>query len=200
MTRAMGTAVGGLLVVACWHAAHAQVPTVSGDPLEYLDASRRADELLTARDYAGAAATLTTLAEAGSLDANVWARLGIARYRTGDYEPAIVALERALTLGGMFEQHSSAYVARAHAQLGQVAEAVRWIERTLMRERLENRDAFIADSAFDRIRSDPRFVAATRKSTATCAPGAAGWRTDLDYLLAEVRRLNSRYSREPFPK
>ncbi len=63
MTKALRAVVGALFVAWCWHVADAQVPPGASDPLEYLDASRRADELLALRDYARAAAVLKPIAE-----------------------------------------------------------------------------------------------------------------------------------------
>jgi hypothetical protein len=82
---------------------------------------------LAVRDVSGAIGLASKVVQANPNCATYWNTLGVAYYRAGDFNTAIAALERAieLTEGGTAFDH--AFIAMAHAQLGDREKAEDWL-------------------------------------------------------------------------
>jgi hypothetical protein len=165
--------------------------------IDYYDTLLAADAAYKAQDFTNAAKRFSRLSEAGSEDWKVWWRLGYSRYETGDFQGAAQALEHAAQLGSWFEERNAALVAKSYARAGMPEQAITWLKRALFDERYEDRGELLKDEAFTTIRNDPGFR--TLLAPQPPAERNAAWAVDLDYLISEVRRLNARYSHEPFP-
>jgi serine/threonine protein kinase len=88
-------------------------------------------ELTEVRDPGRATRIATEFLQGHPRDAAVWSALGLARYRAGDWDGTIRALEKSLEArGGDGRADDHALLAAAHARKGEVDEARRWFART----------------------------------------------------------------------
>ncbi len=168
---------------------------------EYFAALGTADRWYQEGRHAAAESLYARLAEDGQ-DVWVWTRLGQARYRLKRYGAAAEAFRRALPLGTQRAREGSpdfmqVRIARCYAISGERDSAFAWLERALA-SGLESRGELAEDEAFAALRNDARFARLTGRERLALARDA-GWRHDLDYLIAEIRRVHVRYRREPLP-
>jgi tetratricopeptide (TPR) repeat protein len=132
----------------------------------------------------------------------VWQRLAVARYNSGDFRGAAQAFAMADEQGIQpYPQTNALWAAVSHARAGAVAPAEAWLEIALRRYRYgeapELRDN--RTEAYAALRALPRFDELMPPGPNAALSRDEGWRRDLDVLLSEVRRLNPVYSREPLP-
>jgi tetratricopeptide (TPR) repeat protein len=169
-------------------------------PIRYREQLQQARARYLAKDYAKAAALYGDLAQSNPKDGENWLRLGLCRDQLKDYRSAIEALGRANEIGfGQLQQNDLA-IARAYAKLGQRDDALRWLAKSLNEQRFEFRPDLQADQAFKGLRSDATFQGLAGLLPKHAFTREEGWRYDLDYLLAEIKRLNASYSRQPLPE
>jgi tetratricopeptide (TPR) repeat protein len=79
------------------------------------------------RDPDRAIALLERVAELAPRDRVAWRNLGVARYRGGQVRAAIAALEKALSLPGDADAEEWFFLALAHLQTGERAQALSWL-------------------------------------------------------------------------
>ncbi len=117
--------------------------------------------------------------------------------RFGRREQAVELLMTAFEKGSQGNDYSNAYrIATLHAQLGSTDEALDWLQKA-MELRHVNRPGVATDAAFRSLADDPRF-----REIAGLAPEGeldreAQWLYDLDFLMAEIRRMNPRPGGHP---
>jgi len=135
---------------------------------------------------------------------SAWLMLGDCRFEMERYDAALAAYHRARVRGATYldgaYRYPAYHLATAHAQRGAVDSALVWLDRLLVETRFPQRGALQHDAALAPLRTDPRFRALTSYGDGTPATSrAAGWRGDVDVLLAEVNRLNATYHDRPLP-
>jgi serine/threonine protein kinase/Flp pilus assembly protein TadD len=81
------------------------------------------------RDPARAVECAAKACELAPADGKGWARLGVARYRAGDWRGAVAALARAARLRGDGDRIDWLFLAMSHWRLGDEGEARRWYDR-----------------------------------------------------------------------
>jgi tetratricopeptide (TPR) repeat protein len=126
----------------------------------------------------------------------LWWRLGEARERSGDRAGAIGAYTRAQELGRGHPAESAYAVARCHALTGDAELALEWLERALAlgyRHVEQARE----DADLASLRDDPRFRRLLGLIDRDTMTRDDGWRADLRYLAAEVRRRRHPMRAEP---
>jgi tetratricopeptide (TPR) repeat protein len=84
------------------------------------------------QDPARAVALAVKAAEAHPECSTYWNTLGAAHYRAGDFEAAVSALDRATALGNGGTAFDHIFLAMAHAQLGNPADARRWFAQATL--------------------------------------------------------------------
>ncbi len=118
----------------------------------------RAQDAVAARRWRDAAllwqAALLTNADAGEH----WHAYGQALYSTGRYREAIGAYQRGMQIGARQMDDALWNVARSYAQIGNRAQAIRWLEQSLARGVRTRRDVS-AEPVFRRFARDERFRA-----------------------------------------
>ncbi len=179
-----------------WGQEHASSAVVA---VAYHERQQAAQASYARKDFAQSAALYQKLAEANPEDGENWRQLARCRLNLKDYRAAIEAFRRASELGFGRLQRNDLDVARAYARLGEKEHALEWLGNALNEQRFEFRPTLQDDAAFQGVRSDTRF-----RELAGLLPNRVftrdeGWRYDLDYLLAEIRRLNAVYSHQPLP-
>jgi tetratricopeptide (TPR) repeat protein len=169
----------------------APAPTAArsaGFGVAYFADARKAQALYEAGDWGAAAVALDSLASRYPHDPSTWYRLGRALERLDRDEEAIRAYAAADGIGYRYGGWIPHRIAQLHGETGAADSALVWLDRAL-EAGWAGRPGLADDPAFASLRADPRFVALTGR------PGAlsrdAGWRYDIDYLVAEARRIHS---------
>lgn len=169
-------------------------------PAAYYRQMLRADSLLAGGSPAAAAEHYQALLQGYPWDGGAWRRMGLALVATGRHAEAARAFARADVQGVTPYPHSNALAAaRSYLRAGQRDSALAWVRVAVERYRHERLPALASDTSFAALHGDARFQALVRAPSAPPADRDAGWRADLDYLLAEVRRMNAVYHRAPLP-
>ncbi|MDX1393876.1 MAG: hypothetical protein R3195_05775 [Gemmatimonadota bacterium] len=157
-------------------------------PEEYLALVERADSLGRAARFAEAAEAYRRVVAINPYDDRLW--LELARYsRQSDRADEARALERAIELGSDQRSRLMVRLAGVYAELERPEEAFEWLERALD-DRLETRPSIATMRQFEPYRDDPRF----RELAGIFDPITdrdEGWRTDLAWLVTEVKRLHA---------
>jgi tetratricopeptide (TPR) repeat protein len=190
-----------LLMVTASGRLHSQEgQTRAPDPVAYQERVQKARASYAAKDCVQSAALYQNLAETNPRDGENWLRLARCRYHLKEYRTAIEAFRRANEIGFGRLQDNDLDIARAYAHVGEKENALEWLARALNDHRFEFRPTLQEDQAFQGFRSDPRFRQLAGLLPKREFTRDQGWRYDLDYLLAEIQRLNATYSRQPLPK
>ena len=167
----------------------------------YFEALQAGDRAYDEQRYPAAESLYARLAEDGQ-DVWVWYRLGQSRVRQRRYLPAVDAFRRALPLGTQRARESylefmRVRIARCYALAGEPDSALAWLERAVDNG-FEDRGDLAEDDNFATLRGDPRFERLAGRLTREL-PRDEGWRYDLAYLIAEIRRVHVRFRSEPLP-
>ena len=137
------------------------------------------------------------LTEAFPDDPQAWFGLSRAYEWNGETGLAIAAGERVQALGFMSAARLSYRLARLHAEAGNDADAIRWIEQSLV-ERYSQRPRIQDDEAFAHLHDNVEFrrLAAIRPDSGITRE--AGMRLDVDYLVEEAQRMHAGLDRPAF--
>lgn len=158
--------------------------------VEHYRALERFQELLDADRLAEAQEVLEVLLAKTPLFGELWYRLGEVRERRGYAQEAAEAFQRSLEEGYRFAPRTAYRIARLYANEGDGQSALDWLERAL-ELRWHDRPSIAADPAFSSLREDPRFRAITGVPIGPRPPRDELWRRDLDYLVAEAKRMHA---------
>lgn len=164
-------------------------------PDEYVELRDRADSLGRAASFAEAAGLYARVVEINPYDDGLW--LAYARYAgRSDKNEEARALERVIELGSDQRSRLMVRLAGVYADLGMPDRAFDWLERALG-DRLETRPTIRNMRQFEPYRDDPRFreLAGLLEET---TDRVTGWRTDLEWLVTEVKRLHAGPTRPAF--
>ena len=164
--------------------------TVPLDPLTYHARLIRARAALAARDDVAAEATFDSLTAAYPLDHETWIGLATARRRQRKHRASIEAYQRALDIGGPVPGNARYWIATAWAALGDTVRTLGTIRQLVHQDHELDRPGLASDSAFAWLASDGRFRALVAPTVPSATGRIAGWRADVDHLLAEIARLS----------
>jgi hypothetical protein len=89
-------------------------------------------------------------------------------------------------------------VAQAYARGGRTREALQWLEKALAHG-YDRRPQIWEDASFASLRNEARF-AELAGILPTTADRSMAWRQDLDFLVAEIRRVHYLYRRQALPE
>jgi hypothetical protein len=138
------------------------------------------------------------LTDDNSYDPSLWTALGDVLYRSKQCEPAAQVYQKGLP-GGFDTFANGAYqIARAYACAGNSDNAFKWLNSALAHA-YEDRPEIAKDPAFEALRGDQRFSEVIGALPDRSFSRDDGWRYDLAYLVAEIKRLHFYYRREPLP-
>ncbi|GAB2509069.1 tetratricopeptide repeat protein [Lysobacter humi (ex Lee et al. 2017)] len=184
---------------APYPAPYAAVLHAPADPLAYHADFALARQALDARRWSEAAERFARLVEAYPLDRESWTGLGTARRQLGDAAGSIAAYERSIALIGPTPGSARYWIAAQQAALGQHDAAIETLRHLIEEDRDLDRPGLLADPAFAALRTHPRWTALDAPVPVATEDRVAGWRGDLDWLLAEIRRLAPAYRDAPLP-
>lgn len=168
-------------------------------PADYYQATARADDLAQSGDFAGAAALYEKLVATFPDDYRVWRQLGSCRLGEKRYREAARAFERALGLAREPDPNDRYDAARAYALAGDRQSALDALAGALAAG-FERRADVAGDPAFASLHDSPGFAKAAGQAPREPLDRAAAWRSDLDFLVAEIRRLHAVYRTQPLPE
>jgi tetratricopeptide (TPR) repeat protein len=193
--QAMFSAIVALGLLAC---AQAPTPVENVHGADYYAQFARAQELANKKEFAEGARLLDRLARSFPDDAEIWIKLGQARANTKQFRGAAEAYLQAFTRGGEYPGSLAYRIARLYALAGDQVQSFSWLEKSLAVP-LENRPRIAEDEAFAHWRED-----ATFRKLAGLAPKKSfsreeGWNYDLDFFVAEIRRMHYSYRTHPLP-
>lgn len=167
----------------------------------YFETLQAADRAYLDKRYPAAESLYARLSER-TQDVWVWTRLGQSRFRQKRYLEAVDAYRKALPLGTQRSREGSPdfmriRIARCYALAGERDSALAWLDRAIVNG-YQDRGDLVEDDALASLREDPRFrrLAGTEPIE---LDRDAGWRHDLAYLIAEIRRVHVRFRNEPLP-
>jgi tetratricopeptide (TPR) repeat protein len=171
------------------------------DGVDYYLTSQRAARLLDEKKWAEAEALLLELTRAypfGSAWASgysTWGRLALALRQQGKHAAALEAYRRVLELQGPgigYAGPSNAryWIAASHAALGNREAALDALQAMVDEDHYLARPDLLGDESFATLRDDPRFRSIAGKADVVGLDRTQGWRRDVDYLVAELRRSN----------
>lgn len=157
----------------------ALIPSASQNP-----DSLRADSAFRARNWPVVAAAYASIAEKSPRQGMAWLRLGMARQALNEFDPAIAAFEKALSL--QFQVPTATFrLARLHARKGNSDRAFAYLEQLVP---LGAVPLSLLDTLPDiaSLRSDTRYKAITDQITARRFPcrGLAAAR-ELDFWIGD---------------
>lgn len=168
------------------------------DGVAHLRGAQRAAQLLAAERWAEAAALLRELTGAYPLDGTLWGQLAVALRQQRDHAGAVRAYERVLALQGPGLPFRARYwIAAGQAALGDTAAALATLERLVHDDAYLQRPELARDESFATLRQHPAFVRLTGPAAIAGGDRVAGWRADVDHLVAEVERNHA--GSEPLP-
>jgi len=168
---------------------------------EYFEALQAADRAYDQRRYPAAESLYARLAKRGQ-DVWVWYRLGQSRVRQERHRAAADAFRQAIPLGTQraresYPEFMRIRIARCYALAGERDSAIAWIDRAIANG-FEDRGDLADDDALASLRGDPRFERLAGRLSAELTRDE-GWRHDLAFLIAEIRRVHVRFRSEPLP-
>jgi tetratricopeptide (TPR) repeat protein len=196
MNRRSGAcAVLVLSLIAC-----AQPPSIKTNSggVDYYEQFTRAQDLAKKGGFAEAAALYDRLARSHPNDAQLWINLGNARSRAKQFRPAAEAYSQALASGGEYPGSYAYRIASLYARADDKTQSLAWLEKSLAIP-FENRPGIAADDAFAAWRDDAEFRKLAGLLPKRSFTREEGWNYDLDFFLAEIRRMHYVYRTNPLP-
>lgn len=198
--RSLLTGSLGLLAVVC----SAQSPFLAprlrqpANPLGYYNRSQEAYSLYKAQKYAEAAEALRAVVADYPLDGNAWMTMGRSLFMAHRPKEAIPAYLRAKELHIKDSFWWIDYsLAEAYVAIGDKQAACNSLETLVFQDAYHSRPRLYDD--FPSLRSEPRFLKIVGRADTSKMTRTQGWRTDIDYLYFEIKRVNHRYHFQPFP-
>jgi tetratricopeptide (TPR) repeat protein len=181
------------------NAARPHQPDSASPGAQYFEQLTRDRQLFDDGKFADAAALYASLTKTYPDDIEVWMRLGNARSKAKQFREAAGALSNAFERGGEYPGNLAYRIARLYGQAGDKSNSLAWLERSLAIP-LENRPGIADDEAFAAWRSDERFRELAGLAPKRTASREEAWNYDLDFLVAEIRRMHYAYRSNPLPR
>jgi len=204
--QAQGAIAGVMLLVMCAPAAVSEEILRSrlvapAEPLTYFDHTREGRRLFDEQKYSEAAEVFQKAVSQYPKDGSVWIQLGQALRLSNKPREAITAYEKGLELTSTWQPAGVRLsLARAHLVLGNKEMTYRVLERMVQEDQYTQKPALYDHPAFVAIREEPRFLNLAGRIDTSKMSRAEGWRTDIDYLVSEIKRVNHLYRKQPLPE
>lgn len=198
-------AIWRLVLCACavlWpNAGHAQsivpsrvagfpIPNAPADPVAVADSLAQGHLDVQAGRWTPAIRRLRWALERAPFGGADWRSLMLACFGAHDWSGSTSAAEQAYSLGTRDQREVALFAAAAHGQRGSRDSAFLWLGRALVDQHFEFRASLDDDPDFAPLRSDARWAALVRPPRPS-TDRVAGWRGDLAWMTAELKRLNA---------
>lgn len=168
------------------------------DPPAYYALRTQALGLQNSGDLPGAATAYQRMTRTYGGDGSIWWELGECRRESGQPLEAAEAYRHAFDLGFLTRARVAIEIARCFARASRSDSAIAWIERANALG-YERRSELAEEQDFAALRSNAAFRRAAGLLPEREWSREDGWRYDLDFLVAEVKRLHYRYRSAPLP-
>jgi tetratricopeptide (TPR) repeat protein len=204
--QAQGAIAGVMLLVMCAPAAVSEEILRSrlvapAEPLTYFDHTREGRRLFDEQKYSEAAEVFQEAVSEYPKDGSVWIQLGQALRLSNKPKEAIAAYEKGLELTSPWPPAGVRLsLAQAYLVLGNKEMAYRVLERMMQEDQYTQKPALYDHPAFAAIRDEPRFLKLVGRIDTSKMSRAEGWRTDIDYLVSEIKRVNHLYRKQTLPE
>lgn len=124
-----------------------------------------------------------------------WGRLGMALWQQAKHAAAIEAYKKVIELQGPglgYPGPSNAiyWIAASYAALGNSQAALDALEKMVGENHYLARPDLLDDPNFATLKDNPRFRSIAGKADVSGLDRTEGWRRDIDYLVAELKRSN----------
>lgn len=165
----------------------------SDQAVAYRQAIGAAHIALQEKRYTEAIDNLQRALSISADDGTLYAYLGDARFALRHYDEAATSYGIAFARGFLERAEGAYRIAVCYALIGNRSAALHWLEKSL-RARLKDRGKIARDTRFAVLHNDPRFNALSGALPDRRFTRDEGWTYDLNFLAAEVRRLDPAYS------
>lgn len=155
--------------------------------------------LLDQQKWSEAEIIFSKLSQDYPLHGKIWGQLGVALRQQKKYADAIRAYEKVMEIQGPGLPYNARYwIAVSYAALGNTNAALDTLHQLVFNDAYLQRPELLADSNFAGLKNNSRFRAIAGKEDVSQLSRNEGWRHDIDYLAAELKRNNS--SGAPIPE
>jgi hypothetical protein len=176
--------------------AHAVTPA----PTRYFDMVQSAASLTEAGKFKDAEPLVDRSIAEYPIDGHNWLLAGAVKRGLGKYVDAANDYRRAMDLLGPGAPGNAEYwLAVCEAAAGHDDRALDALDHLVAQDHYGGRPSLYDDDAFRTLRASPRFLQIAGRIDPTSWSRDEGWRHDIDYLVAEVRRVNPDYHDRPLP-
>ena len=202
---AHGAIAGILLLVLCASPAVSQDILRSrlvapAEPLAYFDQTQEGIRLFNEKKYTQAAEALQKAVSEYPKDGLIWIYLAQALRQSDKPKEAIAAYEKGLELTSTRPPSIVRLgLAQAYLAVGNKEMAYRTLERMLQEDQYTQKPGLYDNKAFVAIRHESRFLKLVGRIDTSKMSREEGWRTDIEYLVSEIKRVNHRYRTQPLP-
>lgn len=170
------------------------------DPLAYVALREQALQRVRSDQFAAAEPLTERLVREYPVDGGNWLAAARVRRKLGKYAEAACAYRRAIELLGPGVPGRAEYwEAASLAAAGEDQRALDSLAHLVDADHYLHRPSLENDEAFRSLAEMPRFRSIAGKTDASAWTRDEGWRNDLDYLVAEVVRVNPDYHDRPLP-
>ena len=161
------------------------------DGVQFYRKLQQAQQLYEKEKWAEAEPIYKELVAEYSLNGTIWGQLAKILRLQGKYADALNAYERVINLQGPGLPFSGRYwIAVCHAKLGHTDAALNTLQQMVFQEAELMRPELLTDSNFASLKDNPRFQEIAGKKDISKVERVEGWRGDIDYLAAELKRNN----------
>ena len=170
------------------------------DPSSYRSTTLAARAAFDVGDYPKAEQLYREATRLYPADPNNWRYLAASLRLQGKWAEAIPAYQQLIDRSGSFVGSGRYWQAVGYVKLGQTEAALKTIEMLVNLDHEPHRAALASDEQLKPLWADPRFVALVApQSSAAPDDRVAGWRGDIDHLVAEIHRLTPDYRDRSLP-
>jgi tetratricopeptide (TPR) repeat protein len=208
MRTAVIFAAASALALAAASAAPARPGTLDGaavvkaqpSPLEYRKQAEAAARLYSEGKFREAEPIADRLVESYPFDGHNWLLAARIKRKLGEYAAAAQDYRRVIELLGPGVPGNARYwLAVSLAAIGDKTGALDALDHLVFDDHYVERPQLYDDKAFATLRSDPRFLRICGRVDTKGLSRTEGWRRDIDYLTAEVKRVDPDYHDRPLP-
>jgi len=170
------------------------------DPLRYYALKRKAHALMEGDRFSEAEPLADELAKTYPIDGDNWLMDARAKRKLGKFNEAAEAYQRAQELLGPGVPGRAQYWhASSLADAGRTVEALDTVQQLVDADHYLHRPSLYEDDAFKALRDQSRFSAISGRIADPRWSRDEGWAHDVDYLVAEVVRVNPDFHDRPLP-
>ena len=171
------------------------------DPVAYFARVQEGVRLLNAGKFEDAVQKLQSSVAEYPANGAVWIHLGQALRQANRPKEAIAAFEKGLQITSPWQPlQVRYYLAQCYLAAGDKEGAYRTLQTMLNVDQYVRKPDLYDDEGFKALKSEPRFMKLVGRIDTSKMSRSEGWRTDIDYLVSEIKRVNHLYRIQPLPE